>query len=167
LDNIYGSGSQLPSSQRSKLNSAFNEFITKYPAYASLYVNMAAKELKFLFRIDASINGNAAYIITDRSIRFKTESSITYENLKEELVHAMQHDEYGDAMTATIRNYEYEAEVFQDLACAFNGGGCPRIGSANQSPDFMSQYTNWIIDCYDTGEFSHNDINTFNNFCSS
>jgi hypothetical protein len=123
------------------------------------------KGLKFKFLIDSSIKGYAAYIKSDMSIRFKSEADITHEKLREELVHAIQHNRYGDAMTPDIKNYEYEAKVFQDLACFLADGFCPYIGSLEQSNEFESRYSKFLEDCVKNHGFSENNITTFNGLC--
>ena len=68
-------------------------------------------------------------------------------------------------MTPEIRNYEFEAKVFQDLACTLNGGGCFYIASMGASDEFMAVYGDWIIDVGVEGAFTVDDIESFNNSC--
>ncbi|MGV8091764.1 MAG: hypothetical protein AB2L24_07865 [Mangrovibacterium sp.] len=68
-------------------------------------------------------------------------------------------------MTTTIKNYEYEAKVFQDLVCYFGENYCPDIGSIDQSPDFMDEYKTWITGIVGIGDFTENDVTQFNNLC--
>jgi hypothetical protein len=60
----------------------------------------------------------------------ENEDYIMRNKLQEELIHAAQYyGFYGSEMTPEIRNYKFEAKVFQDLACKFNNGVCLEIAS--------------------------------------
>jgi hypothetical protein len=131
---MYGKGSKLSGSQIGLLSSAIKTLQNSYPAYASLLSYINIHGMKFKFVIDPSIAANGAYaafVPGDNSIRFRSASCITSEKLREELIHAVQYQNYGSKMTNNVRNYEYEAKVFQDLACVFANGCCPKIGAIN------------------------------------
>jgi hypothetical protein len=166
---MYGKGSKLSGSQIGLLSSAIKTLQNSYPAYASLLSYINIHGMKFKFVIDPSIAANGAYaafVPGDNSIRFRSASCITSEKLREELIHAVQYQNYGSKMTNNVRNYEYEAKVFQDLACVFANGCCPKIGAINLDKSYKNKYTDWTLDCAKNNNFSQSDVVIFNNFCS-
>ncbi len=81
--------------------------------------------LTFIFKIDPSILPAHAGFTLNGYLKFQSEDDIKVDFLSEELIHAVQYyGFYGDDMTPTVRNYEFEAKVFQDYACMKNGGLC-------------------------------------------
>jgi hypothetical protein len=166
---MYGKNSKLSGQQIGLLRCAIKTLRNSYPAYKDLLSYIDSRGIKFKFVIDPSITANGAYaafVPGDNSIRFRSASCITSEKLREELIHAVQYQNYGSSMTNKVRNYEYEAKVFQDLACFFGGGCCPYFGSYKIEEAYRNTYTTWIRDCFDHNNFSQSDVATFNNFCS-
>ena len=85
-----------------------------------------------------------------------------------EMIHAIQDLKfYGrNHMNACRKNVEFEAKVFQDLATELKGEGGWKIGSANQSKEFMAEYNKWI-DTFINNRNINLFISRFNEFCSS
>ncbi len=167
-DKLYHSTSTLTASQKQKLESAMTAFITQYPVCTQLYEKLLDMEIKYKFSIDTGLDGLAAYDPANQNISFKHENYITEEKLTEELIHAIQYNGYyGSEMRPDIKNYEYEAKVFQDFACLETYYTCPQYGSMGQSDEFQSRYSKWILDVYQGQEgFIFEDKATFNGFCN-
>jgi hypothetical protein len=161
-DRFYKSNSTLSNNEKIMLDNALKNMRDSYPAYTMLYNQLIEKGIKFTFKIDPSIPGNAAYSINDGSIRFKSSSYIAKNPLQEELIHAIQHDTYANAMTPSIKNYEFEAKAFQDLACP---GFCGYIGSMGMDEEFSQDYKDWIMRIWDNG-MNSTDYIEFNQLCN-
>ena len=70
-------------------------------------------------------------------------------------------------MSTTVYNYEFEAKVFQDLACILGDGAtCDQLGSYGQSEEFIELYSDFLIDVASNGGLTDVIIDTFNNLCS-
>lgn len=127
--------------------------------------------------MDTTIIRSAGYKPHDCSISFKDEASINCENLAEEIIHAVQHQVfYGKDMDEKYKNFEFEAKVFHDFVlnkAAFydhlevlisNWGtfGC-------EDQNFVSKYTDWIMECGSTGRLSPSEYSTdtsmYNELC--
>ncbi len=88
----------------------------------ALYDQLVNRKVKPDFGMYSNPNENSAapnYDPRDKSIKFKNNSTITKENLKEELFHAWQ-DAYYEGGIYQYRetgkvNIEFEAKVFKDL----------------------------------------------------
>ena len=166
---MYASTSTLTSTQITLLNSAINSLANNNPFYKAIIQYINSKGIKIKFWIDPSLVNDDAYAKYEKStksIAFRSSGYITADKLREELIHAVQHNIYGSAFTNTVRSYEFEAKVFQDLACTMNDGVCPYIGSIGQDSQFETQYNKWIRDLNNYGNFATSDVAQFNNFCS-
>jgi hypothetical protein len=175
-DQLYASTSTLSASEKKKLYDALDEFKNKYPAYSQVFKNLVTKGIKIKFSIDPTIGidptdptiaGALAVYGTNKTIRFKSAADINCDNLQEELIHAIQHDKYETAMVPTVRNYEFEAKVFRDLAC-------PNINIENlcslmgfEESDAFQNYSKWVLDCAERHTFLESDIAQFSTFCSN
>ena len=165
IDPLYHSNSTLSTSEKQALENAVIAFRNKYPAFGALYHALVANGITIAFKIDPNISSNAQYGING-NIYFKNGNTINSDNLAEELIHAMQHNIYGSVFTNTVKNYEFEAKVFQDLACTFSGLGCPMFAASGQS--FAYQYSLWVDSFVFPSNrfFEGNDIIQFLAYCS-
>jgi hypothetical protein len=164
---LYKSNSTLGMMDKKNLDDALTEFKNKYPVYTALYDTLLAKGLQFTFNINPSAQGRAQYVPGSGAIEFKTAADIACEPLKEELIHAIQYDTYGSAMTVSVKNYEYEAKVFQDLACLASEGMCPEMGGINLSSPASETYYDWIEDILSLGVSGAGGAVAFNYYCSN
>lgn len=150
LNAIYNDKSTLTESQKKLLQTALNDFTNSGSQYRKIYDDLANSEhpVKLIFSIDpqtlATKQGLAGYI--DGKMLFKNEDCIRASYMREEMIHALQalrvYGEYH--MKACRKNVEFEAKVFQDLVTELKGEGGWKIGSANQSSEFMQEYDSWI-----------------------
>jgi hypothetical protein len=133
------------------------------------------KNIKIPFEIKSTIEGLAQYDQTTKIISFQNNSNISLTNLIEELFHAVQDvGFYGNTMTSTIRNYEFEAKVFRDLAENFHMEDCPGgcssgfswVGTVDQSNNFRLQYESFINSVVQNRVFSISDVNTYMDLCN-
>uniref|UniRef100_UPI003217F33B hypothetical protein n=1 Tax=uncultured Draconibacterium sp. TaxID=1573823 RepID=UPI003217F33B len=169
VDALSNDNSTLDPSENQLLEQALINFKEKYPIYGELYNTLLSKEIKFSFKINSSCPANAAFY-TNGIIEFKNKEAIKEINLTEELIHAIQYyTHYGSNMTDLVRNFEFEAKVFQDYAClSTSGSTCPMIATFGQTSDFAIQYRDWLINvCDDQGGFTFEDKEIFNNFCNA
>lgn len=70
-------------------------------------------------------------------------------------------------MTNSVSNYEFEAKVFQDIACGYNGEDtvCPGIGSMgmDENSEYCKLYDDFVYGFYiDSRDFSESDIDEYN-----
>ena len=144
--------------------------------YISVYNYLMQKNIKILFKMDASISAQAAYNQATKEILFKYINAITLTNLAEELIHAVQdYGFYGNTMLNAKRNVEFEAKVFRDLAERFHNADAPIscdlsaynwAGLEGQSNNFESQYIPFINSILQNRVFSMSDVIAFQNLCN-
>jgi len=161
-DAIYRQSSTLSLSQKASLEIAIVSFKNKYPEFLSLLEKLEANGRTFKFKIDPNILGLAAFYL-DGTIAFKSEEFINVNQLQEELIHAYQFDYYSYEFDNNIRNFEFEAKVFQDLVCVKNGMPCTGIVTYNLQADAVGNYLEWIYNSSQSGMIN---ISQFNNFCN-
>lgn len=93
--------------------------------------------------------------------------SLRIHEIGEEIIHAVQHQYfYKELMVPGVKNYEFEAKVYQDLAAISEGGWLMQLPTATDSrPDFRNAYDAWImgIDYNQHGRFT--DEYGFNELC--
>lgn len=98
---------------------------------------------------------------TDGSITFLNQAAITSSNLEEELLHAVQHLEYG-GIRDDILNYELEAKFFRDVVYKRCGLGAPCLIHYLPKEE-QSNYENWIVD-FEDSDISKEDIKIFDSY---
>jgi hypothetical protein len=164
ITQIYSSSSTLSPTQKEKLEVAIANFKNLYPAFETLWTKLIANgiKIKFIMKSDIPWNGLAAYY-PGNIIAFKSDEYIDVGPLAEELIHAYQSFYYSSEFNASIRNFEYETKVFQDLACLRANGACPFIGAIGLPDEYASSYIDWILN---TALDSDINISMFNYFCS-
>ena len=163
LDPIYDANSTLTPTQKEALETAITEFKNQYPAFAAIYDALLANGIMIKFSINPNIVSPAQYKPSTVEIFFKVEGNINCFNLTEELIHAVQHNTYGNAFDALVNNYEFEAKVFKDLSCTFAGGVCPEYGNPDPS---VTTYSLWMAYLCQNLSFTANDVSQYLAFCS-
>lgn len=143
LNAIYDPKSDLSGEQKQDLKNALGEFANN-PIFRNLLESIKQKNIQFKFTINPGLKGNAlaSYDHKTKSIAFKTPEEINTPGcLEEELVHAMQHSIYGNNFDPSIKNFEFEAKLFRDLAYMKQPGRPhSEIGTYRQSELFMQKY---------------------------
>lgn len=144
VDGIMMPNTSLTPAQKAKLESALNEFISAFPEQGKMYLFLKNAGFKLCFRVSTSAISMAQYDLTDHSITFRTTDDIIYDNLREEMFHAIQHcDIYGERMPSLRKDVEFEVKVFMDLLTERSGYGM-YLGSMGQNGKFMQEYNDWI-----------------------
>ena len=169
---IYHARSTLTESQKKLLETALEDFINSGSQYRAIYDNLANPvfPVKLIFRVDPQAlkptEGLAGYI--NGQILFQDNNCIRTYYIREEMIHAIQDLKfYGrNHMNACRKNVEFEAKVFQDLATELKGEGGWKIGSANQSDEFIDEYNKWI-ETFINNRNINLFIKRFHEFCSS
>ncbi len=118
LEKIYSNNSTLSKEEKIALENAIKD-LSKSPFYAQLIEDLSI-DVEIKFNIDPLIKGNAQYK-TDGTISFANSDCIIDTTLREELIHAIQHEHfYGSDMLNSLYNFnvELEAHLFIDIANA-------------------------------------------------
>jgi cytochrome c oxidase assembly protein Cox11 len=145
----------LSASEKKKLYDAIAIFCSEkeYPEYAQLFNDLVAKlvtkEIRIMFKIDLNLGVPAGYDTQDQSITFCSSQYIQFTYLKEELIHAMQHVQYGSNMVTSNKSYEFEAKVFQDAECW--KPGCFLEGAGGLPESESLSYNQWIQTISESG----------------
>ena len=122
LDQIYASASTLTSTQQGNLEIANSQFQSANAIYAYIWQSITNSNSRITFKIDPSINGIGSLSEDGLTMSFKAEEYITESVLQEELIHKYQSINYGVNFDSSIRNYELEAKVLQDIVSYVYGG---------------------------------------------
>lgn len=175
VQKIYDTQSTLNVTQKSDLEYVLELFYIFPSDFLKMYNKLLAKNIRFKFSVDPSIEANAQYNGQDNSIKFKYEGNISWTYLIEEIVHAVQKNcYYENTMNDKYKNYEFEAKVFIDLVNGIGGESesidvmveyRPRL--TDMSEPFYSEYYKWINKIIDQGVMAGSDYDTFNSFCNS
>lgn len=173
MEDLYGFGSNLNVYQKGLLENAMKTYKSQPSPYPDLYEVLNTNNIKISFKIDPSIKTSALYNAGDTSITFNGESSITSDNLSEELIHAVQHNiYYKSSMNNKYKNYEFEAKVFHDLAYAIAAfydnldvGYVYTANMTNTNPEFAENYEDWISSWAIKGYLSPSAYSEYNRFC--
>lgn len=173
MQEIYDAESTLNVKQKSHLEHVFKLF-DEFPSdYKKMLNKLLAQNIRIKFSIDPTISNSAEYNGLYNTIRFKSESHISWTYLIEEIVHAVQKIcYYKSTMNNKYKNYEFEAQVFIDLVNGISGasGGIGmlveyRPRQNNTNPVFYDEYTKWIDGIIKKGTMTGSDYNTFNSLC--
>lgn len=174
LNSIYGAGSNLNVAQKDKLQHALNAYNIMPDRFAEIYQELKDEHIAIKFKLDSNIGYPALYNKTDRSIYFEAEASINWENLQEEVVHAVQHlVYYGNAMNPQYKNYEFEAKVFHDLTNQLAEdyenedfyANAYRVLATDNRPEFAEAYQKWIKSISTRGSMPSSEYAKFNELC--
>lgn len=124
-DKIYSSSSTLSVNEKKLLEKAIIE-VKKSPIFQVILDLFKSKGIKFVFKISSYINGNAQYDSSNGSITFFNSNTISAGSLREELVHALQHNIVYTKQEMGDKNYkfniEWEAHIFVDAAIVLQDG---------------------------------------------
>jgi hypothetical protein len=163
-DQVYNSSSTLEPSQKLALESAIVGFKNRAQMYASIWQSLVSYGVSIKFKIGYVPDQAPASISPDgKTITFKDESSICTEYLQEELIHKYQSIYYGSVFVQTIRNYEFEAKVLEDVThfeIGYPGGDFGTCCFQSQADRI--EYQDWIGRLA-RGERMNN--GTFNSLC--
>ena len=138
--------------QLMNLDLAFKELIEEGCMQEALYNALLSNNVKLDFGMYSNpteTSAPASYDPRDRSIKFKNKSSITKNNLKEELFHAWQDAYYSGGIwqyreTGKV-NIEFEAKVFKDIIESPDATCCWAFQEAENFPENLStEYSLWI-----------------------
>ncbi|MFR3329631.1 MAG: hypothetical protein ACLTSL_05665 [Odoribacter splanchnicus] len=167
-DALYGATSSLTQQQKTQLNQALKEFVSRCPEYKAMYDKLVSLGVKINFKIDASVfdssEGLAGY--KEKVMYFYDASKIKVEYIQEEMIHAIQEIEiYGiTTMENARKNIEFEAKVMQDVLNVKYTMLQATIGSVGQEKEFMDEYGKWIMN-YDSNKTEV--ISRFHEFCAT
>jgi len=165
LDDFYKVNSNLNLVQKAQVNNLITDFFgTNSGRY--LYNYMHTQKVNITFTYDSSINTDALYDCSTNTIKIKDPSSLRINQIGEEMVHAAQHQIfYGNSMTPSIKNYEFEAKVFFDLSAIVDNSALANLPTVTDPRDeFVTPYNSWINDLRENnGRFT--DIDGFNSLC--
>ncbi len=151
LDGIINSHILSPL-QLGKLEKALKELINEGCMQETLYNALVSNNVKLDFGMYANPTETSApanYDPRERSIKFKDNSSITKDNLKEEFFHAWQDSYYSCGIwqyreTGKV-NVEFEAKVFKDIIESPDATCCWAFGDVENLPENLStEYGLWI-----------------------
>lgn len=172
LKNVYGPYSTLNLMGKNALDDALAIFPYRTSQYMDLYDKLKTKldqlKIKLSFKIDPSIPNPSQYLTGSKTIRFQGENSITFDNLSHEFVHAVQHlCYYGENMSTSQKNCEFEAYVFCDLANHLESPDLPIYKGllSGSTPGFDVEYILWIDSLTTMGYFPKNQATRFNQLC--
>lgn len=116
---IYSSQSSLSDEEKKLLFGAFDALTTYMNLFDKLLDELRSNKVRPTIKNHVNEWVPAMYTL-DRRITFSDKSKILDVYLREELVHAIQHIEYG-GMDDKILNYELEAKFFVDILSALSG----------------------------------------------
>ena len=167
VDNIYHAQSGLTSEEKALLNDALVAFVNEYPEFQQIYNRILSLGLKFKFSVNPQVVGTSGAIYNSgtNEIVFASRNSITKDALQEELIHAIQcNDFYSSSLSQYHKDIEFEAKVFQDLLLIKYEREGVYLGSFGIEGEFPVAYNGWIID-----EFLREGYNVirerFHSFC--
>lgn len=132
--------------QVDKLEAALRENLNRTVG-AKIYEMLVDKHTALDFKIDSKAPNNAYFDKGSNSIVFKSEETINAFNLREELIHAVQYNAvYGDKMSNSYTNFEFEAKILVDIDINLNDFAITYIGTMGMSDndDYCSSYENFI-----------------------
>ncbi|MCD7914468.1 MAG: hypothetical protein LUG96_03910 [Tannerellaceae bacterium] len=102
-------------------------------------------DIKIHFKSDNTIQVPAQYNAATNTIQIRFVNYMNIHQLSEELIHAVQHQQfYGNAMLTIFKDVEFEAKIFLDIARAINDEEFLPVVTMNQSNDFSGEYWKWI-----------------------
>lgn len=166
ISKIYTINSNLNLAQKAQLVYILGGCLNT-PSGRMLYNLMYSRNVKISFIIDPNINYPALYNATTKSLKIRDFDALTYQQLEEEIIHAVQDQIfYLNTMDNKIKNYEFEAKVFFDLAAIVDGTGLGHVPTYTDSnPAFRYQYETWIRNIQDSFQGRFTDINGYNSLC--
>lgn len=158
LDKLCGDKSKLSNVEREKLEKELNDLISQSPFFKLLFTLLVDNKIKINFEMDASLEDEASgrYNSGTQTISFANLTAISSIILREELIHAVQHNIiYGtDAENVRYKfNLELEAHLVPDIAYAlkygsfiFNGSHIKAASNLNDNfTDAINALMNSII----------------------
>lgn len=155
-------------------NAAIGSFINHAPVYAELHSELVRQKIQISFGIDSALIelGAGACFYKDEDgyhIDFQSQNRIDFYALTEELIHLCQKAfYYGDQMTNTYKNYEFEAKLFQDLTNFLSS-------PSESGPYFVVEMTasssdihNWVRELIEEQKkFTYSNIADFQSMCGN
>ena len=138
--------------QLGKLEIALEKLINEGCMQEALYNALISNNVKLGFGMYANPTETSPPAIYDpqvSSIKFKDNSSITKDNLKEELFHAWQDSYYSGGIWQYREmgkvNIEFEAKLFKDIIESPDATCCWAFREAENFPENLStEYSLWI-----------------------
>lgn len=138
--------------------------------FKTIFNYLIARGIRIDFKMDNTISHPAIYDRRYKDITFQNYSAINFDNLIEELIHAVQDQGfYGSTMSNMKVNCEFEAKVIRDLANCFRSADyqdwlCTNIGSMGENRNFENEYSLFIDKIITNRRFT--DVSKFNDLCS-
>ena len=123
VDKLYGSKSNLSAADKKKLEKELTELINQNKFFKLLFTLLVDGKVKLNFKIDSKLDGvaNGKYDSGTQTILFANSLAVNSVTLREELVHAVQHNiVYGADAEKLVNkfNLELEAHLFPDIVNA-------------------------------------------------
>lgn len=149
---IYHPESTLNVEEKSKLEHFFEDFEVLPSDFKKIVNKLTQNNVQIKFKVDSTSQYPAYFNAATNTIVFQSKEDILWDKAIEELVHAVQyHCYYGNKMVNTIKNYEFEGQVFIDIVNSIEdlykeGIACVEHRPAYHSSDsmFREDYEKWI-----------------------
>ncbi|WP_294587966.1 hypothetical protein [uncultured Bacteroides sp.] len=150
VDKLYGTKSNLSAADKKKLEKELTELINQNKFFKLLFTLLVDGKVKLNFKIDSKLDGvaNGKYDSGTQTILFANSLAVNSVTLREELVHAVQHNiVYGADAEKLVNkfNLELEAHLFPDMAYAIIYGTFTLNGSHINTASYPSNsFTNTL-----------------------
>ena len=140
----------LNPTQTALLEAALDEWAEGQCLDGAVYNYLLDVNAKMNFTMDANLIDPAGYDPVSKTLKFRNNSDINSENLKEELFHAMQDNYYSGGTAQYLEigkvNIEFEAKVFKDIAMDPLSVCCYAFFSNNVPNQVKMDYMLWIYE---------------------
>lgn len=166
LTGICGEYSDLNLESKYELNVLVGMF-GENPSGKKILDKIKSGDIKIHFKSDNTIQVPAQYNAATNTIQIRFVNYMDIHQLSEELIHAVQHQQfYGNAMLTIFKDVEFEAKIFLDIARAINDEEFLPVVTMNQSNDFSGEYWKWIEKIGENKMFMSTDEKNFENYPS-
>lgn len=170
---IYHPESTLNVEEKSRLEHFFESFEIMPSDFRKIVDKLTQNKIQIKFKVDSNSPYPAYFNAATNTIVFQSKERILWDNAIEELVHAVQyHCYYGNDMVNTIKNYEFEGQVFIDIVNSIEFHY--KQGRANvehrpayhsSDPEFQSEYKKWIEEIGIAGWVTTSQYNKYYELC--
>lgn len=145
VDMIASPESSLTVDQKISLGNAIGIYMNVCPENREVYFFLKDSGVKIRFYMDKNSTRPVEYLSNGYGMRFRATEDLTFGNLYEELLHAVQDiDLYKNQFSSFSQDIYFEAKVFRDLVAAKYATGESYQGSAGQNETFKQEYKAWI-----------------------